>query len=479
MKPQKAYTFRRIFFLLGSLVLLFPVLITVFFHFSVLAYSVRKAERSIDQLDSQIREDIQRAREKTVSGGSLDHEFDETILRIVDNITVSDLQAAQIILFTPELDCLYPKGVGAATPLAQLISYCSEEIRSGQIPDGFKNLAVRGERYVFHTIDVPYHGHGSIRFIIFYVTLGNEVRWNNHLTISVLVASAIFALLGYLLLERTVKRAADMSESLVTEIRRIGGGDYTGIEGNYSIREMDDIRTAVNRLSDILQHSKEQRVSFLQNISHDMRAHLMSVTSYAQALEAGIAEPPEAGRQIIKEGEALKDIIDNDLTFSKLEDPLLPVTLSPVPVLDLVQNSIDRFTAMGMQKGILLRLENSESEPVAAGHEALVEKILDNLLSNAIRYANHEIVISAESRAGKVILSVADDGIGLSETDMAHVFDRYYKGRGGQHGIGLTIAHTAAERMGGSLTAENRPQGGALFTLTLPAAGSTNQRTSI
>ncbi|MBQ7581771.1 MAG: ATP-binding protein, partial [Lachnospiraceae bacterium] len=132
-----------------------------------------------------------------------------------------------------------------------------------------------------------------------------------------------------------------------------------------------------------------------------------------------------------------------------------------------------------MQKGILLRLENSESEPVAAGHEALVEKILDNLLSNAIRYANHEIVISAESRAGKVILSVADDGIGLSETDMAHVFDRYYKGRGGQHGIGLTIARTAAERMGGSLTAENRPQGGALFTLTLPAAGSTNQRTSI
>ncbi|MBQ1333060.1 MAG: HAMP domain-containing histidine kinase, partial [Lachnospiraceae bacterium] len=221
-----------------------------------------------------------------------------------------------------------------------------------------------------------------------------------------------------------------------------------------------------------LQHSKEQRVSFLQNVSHDMRAHLMSVTSYAQALEAGIADPPEAGRRIIKEGDALKDIIDNDLTFSKLEDPLLPVTLSPVPVLELLQNSIDRFTAMGTRKGIIIRFESSRPELAADGNEALVEKILDNLLSNAIRYANHEIVISAESRANKVILSVADDGIGLSETDLAHVFDRYYKGRGGQHGIGLTIAHTAAERMGGSLTAENRPQGGALFTLTLSAAGS-------
>ena len=472
MKPQKTYTLRRIFLFPGILLLLFPVFITVFFHFSVLSYSVRKAERSIDRLDSQIREDIQRAREKNVSGGSLDHEFDETFLRIVDRITVSDLQAAQIILFTPELDLLYPRKVSLQTPLAQLISYCSEEIRIGRSPDRFTHLTVPGERYVIRMTTTPYHGHGSVRFIILYVTLGNEVRWNNYLTISVLVASAIFALLGYLFLERTVKHAADMSERLVTEIRRISGGDYTGIQGVYSIREMDDIRTAVNRLSDILQHSKEQRVSFLQNVSHDMRAHLMSVASYAQALEAGIAEPPEAGRQIIKEAEALKDIIDNDLTFSKLEDSLLPVTLSPVPVLDLVQNSIDRFTAMGMQKGILLRLENSESEPVAAGDEALVEKILDNLLSNAIRYANHEIVISAESRADKVILSVADDGIGLSETDMAHVFDRYYKGRGGQHGIGLTIAHTAAERMGGSLTAENRPQGGALFTLTLSAAGS-------
>ena len=69
-----------------------------------------------------------------------------------------------------------------------------------------------------------------------------------------------------------------------------------------------------------------------------------------------------------------------------------------------------------------------------------------------------------------VQISVLDDGAGIAENDLPHLFERCYKGKGGNFGLGLSIALTAARAMGGDLTAANRPEGGAVFTLTLPRA---------
>ncbi len=472
MKFRNTHSIRRIFLLSEILMLLLPVLITAVFHYSILARSVWKARRSIEALDSHIIEDIQRERNNSTAGDALDGQFDETFLRIVERIAVPDLEGTKIILYTPELDVLYPNNTQLSS-IASLTVHCTEMILNGWTSDKFAYLSVPKEKYILRLTEVPFHGAGSIKYIILYCKLSDDVRWTSFMTVSVLTVSAVIVLLAYLFLSRSIKRTEELSEHLIGEIRRIGGGDYTGIEGTYPIRELDDIRMAVNRLSDMLQHSKKQRVRFLQSISHDMRTHLMTITSYAQGLETGIAAPAEAGSHIMREGERLTEIVDNDLTFSTLEDPLLHVTLTSVPVLELVQNSIDRFAFQGKQKAISIRLEGDGSEPFAAGDEILIEKILDNLLSNALRYAKNEIVISVYGRDDKVTLTVADDGAGLSETDLSHLFERYYKGKDGQHGIGLTIARTAAERMGGALTAENKAAGGALFTLTLPAAGLT------
>ena len=67
-----------------------------------------------------------------------------------------------------------------------------------------------------------------------------------------------------------------------------------------------------------------------------------------------------------------------------------------------------------------------------------------------------------------MLVTVADDGDGIREEDLPRVFQRFFKGPGGQHGLGLAIAWHAAAHMGGSLTAANRPEGGAIFTLSLP-----------
>ena len=93
--------------------------------------------------------------------------------------------------------------------------------------------------------------------------------------------------------------------------------------------------------------------------------------------------------------------------------------------------------------------------------------MLDNLLSNAIRYARSRVSIASRSKNGQILITVCDDGEGISPQDLPHVFERCYKGKSGHFGIGLAIAHSAATQMHGSLTAQNSPEGGACFTLTL------------
>lgn len=102
------------------------------------------------------------------------------------------------------------------------------------------------------------------------------------------------------------------------------------------------------------------------------------------------------------------------------------------------------------------------------GDEELLGNVLDNLVSNALRYAKTAVTVAVAAEGGCVQISVLDDGAGIAGEDLPHLFERCYKGPGGNFGLGLSIAQTAAKTMGGTLTAANRSEEGAAFTLTLP-----------
>ena len=95
---------------------------------------------------------------------------------------------------------------------------------------------------------------------------------------------------------------------------------------------------------------------------------------------------------------------------------------------------------------------------------AQLVRILDNLISNAVRYAHHTVWIQVTA-ADAITLRVADDGDGIEESELPHIFERSYKGEKGGFGFGLAIASNAARNMNATLRAGNRPEGGAVFTL--------------
>ena len=97
----------------------------------------------------------------------------------------------------------------------------------------------------------------------------------------------------------------------------------------------------------------------------------------------------------------------------------------------------------------------------------MIERGIQNILSNALRYAHSEISASLTTRKGYAILTIIDDGDGISDKDLPHIFERFYKCKGGMTGIGLSITHEVIRRHNGTVTASTK-DGHTIFTVTLP-----------
>ena len=141
--------------------------------------------------------------------------------------------------------------------------------------------------------------------------------------------------------------------------------------------------------------------------------------------------------------------------------------------MDLAGFIRDELTSLkGMEVAEQIQFQMQEGlEPVMAlADRELLERAFRNVISNCVRYAAGLVEVKAEVRDGWAAVTIGDDGSGFPEQDLPHVFERFYKGQGGNFGIGLSIARTAMEYQGGRVEAYNRtaPGHGAVFVLWLP-----------
>ena len=285
-----------------------------------------------------------------------------------------------------------------------------------------------------------------------------------------LVISSLFALLALAALWITARGITRPLQRLCRESERIGGGGFEEIAQSFPLLELEELRLAMNRMVQKLKLSDEAQRDFFQNVSHDLRTPLMSIGGYAQRIERGLFRSPgEAAHTILEESARLTDRVNSLLTLSRLESGQNGA-LGPVRIAGPVEDCLDRVNGLAIEEGITLSLPSFDHSLYVEGEYELVCKVLENLLTNAIRYAKKTVTMLVTAKKGLISITVSDDGEGISEKDLPHLFDRCYKGKGGNFGIGLTIARSAAQNMGGELRAANLPAGGAVFTLVLNAA---------
>jgi len=231
-----------------------------------------------------------------------------------------------------------------------------------------------------------------------------------------------------------------------------------------------------------LREADEMRRQLLANVSHDLRTPLTTLVTHLEAVTTDpdqLLSTAERGRYLeiaLKQARRVIRLVEQLLEAAKLEAGYVTIHPEPFPIAELLQDVVQKFRLSAGERGVELRLQASAQLARVEADVGLIERVLDNLLENALRHAppGSAVVVSLTEQEGRVRASVTDCGEGLTAQESARVFERFYrrdKGRSspaGHAGLGLAIVQGILRLHGSSVGVNSRPGHGSTFFFDLP-----------
>ena len=229
-----------------------------------------------------------------------------------------------------------------------------------------------------------------------------------------------------------------------------------------------------------LRRASRLKDHFLQNVNHELRTPLTSIVGWTDLLEeqaVGEETLRRGLRQSRQSARVLLALIDDLLDLARTDRGTLSLNLATVSLSDVVHRAMDTVRLMAESKGVVLILAPLPGSMPAVRADALrLQQILWNLLANAIKFTprHGRVIVRVEREPESYLVSVEDDGIGISGNELPHVFDRFRQADGSttrRHpgmGIGLALARSLVELHGGTIVADSDPGRGSRFTFSLP-----------
>lgn len=376
---------------------------------------------------------------------------------------------AKLMIFESRMRVIYPRDEQEREMLTPLALDFTKYIQENELlADSATELkSSSGQSYLIDIYEVPME-LTQVKYVVAYSAVSEIGSWVWDASILVLIISSVFVLFIFVILWLAIRSITHPLHKLCREANQIGSGSFSEIEPPFQLKELEDLRLAMNQMCGRLQKSDEVQRDFFQNVSHELRNPLMSISGYAQGIEQErFSSPKDAAHTILAESGRLTKLVNSLLTLSRMESEPNSSPLNTVSIIDIIEECLDRMNGLAFKKGITVSLMSFDETLCVYGDEELICKVLENLLTNAIRYAKTTVTISVTVEKKLLCISVADDGDGISDKDLPHLFERCYKGKDGNFGIGLAIARSATQKMGGTLSAANAESGGAVFTLRL------------
>ncbi len=291
-----------------------------------------------------------------------------------------------------------------------------------------------------------------------------------------------------------------LSQSLVSRLRallgvarQVAGGDLTARVEVNSRDEIGELSTEFNGMVERLREMQEQRAKLeasrrelIAAVSHDLRTPLASMRAMIEALNDGVVTDSDTVQRYLNtiqsETQHLATLIDDLFELSQIDAGALKLHLEPTSLADLVSDALESMSPQAEKKKVKLEGQVEGEMPRVPLDAPRMQRVLYNLIQNAIRHTPQDgtITLTVRGATDGVELTVMDSGEGIPETDLPHIFDRFYRGerartRESQHGpgagLGLAIAKGIVEAHGGSISATSEPGQGAIFHVMLPIVG--------
>jgi two-component system phosphate regulon sensor histidine kinase PhoR len=253
--------------------------------------------------------------------------------------------------------------------------------------------------------------------------------------------------------------------------------------------ERDETTGVVVLFHDItqLKQADEIRRDFVANVSHELRTPLSILRGYIETLADDPDTSPEELARILevmrKHSDRLGVLVDDLLTLAQLESANPNLQLSDVRLSELFAAIVRDWAKKFSEKKLSIHVGIASELPPIRADEARLQEILYNLLDNALKYSQRggRIDLQAQRRGDEVALSVSDTGVGINESDLPRIFERFYradKARSrelGGTGLGLSIVKHIAQMHGGRVEAESEPGRGTTIRVLLPLNGEAAQ----
>ncbi len=299
--------------------------------------------------------------------------------------------------------------------------------------------------------------------------------WRIVLTIAI-VAMLLSWFVGRFFAARALQPIDEVSSSL----EALAGGDYTqrrfimkgGDEVASLTRAYNDAAASVAEAMEDRRRAEERMRQFAADASHELRTPLTVIGGYIDVLRRGAIEEPTIAKQILAtmslEKEHMRSLIDRLMRLARLDSEAVP-RIEKIDVGEFLRGQCEAARRLDDRRVIDYSIQGVKT--IEADRSELGEAIW-NIVENALKYApDAPIHLAAASNNGHAVISVRDEGPGMSESERVHAFERFYRGdeRGeiAGTGLGLAIAKRAVERAGGDITIDSAPGHGTEVTITL------------
>lgn len=292
-------------------------------------------------------------------------------------------------------------------------------------------------------------------------------KFNRQALIISLIISLFLALILGKIFERNLTKPIRILKDKMQNFSIKNNGDYEKIKTGDEIEELDN---SFEKMAERIKQYDEQQKKFFQNTSHELKTPLMSIQGYAEAIKDGVVEGEELEGSldiIIEESQRLKKTVDEIIYLTKLEDVKETFNYELNNISDILTKSIKATKSLANDKNIKINEDYNLNLELRVDKDKLLRAFI-NVIGNGIRYAENTITISSDIQDSYIDIYIKDDGIGFKEGEVKKIFERFYRGKRGITGLGLTITKAIIEGNKGTIKAYNNTPKGAVIKIQLP-----------
>lgn len=305
------------------------------------------------------------------------------------------------------------------------------------------------------------------------------------LALLLVFAGVLSASFGYLL-AANITRSLDM---LRESTQRVANGDFSVQVSLTELDELSDVADSFNRMAHELQNAfarqkelEQARRDLIAAVSHDLRTPLTSIGAMVEALADGVVTDQATTQRyyasIGSQIENLSRLINDLFELAQLDTRQIELHLEPVNMNDLLSDVLETMQAQAGAKGVALKGIFSQDLPLIRAEFTKIQRVLFNLVQNAIRHtpAHGSIALATRKVPEGIQIDISDTGEGILPEDLPHVFDQFFRGEKsrsretGGSGLGLTIARGIVEAHQGRIWVESQLDRGTCFSFILPAS---------